>query len=425
MNAIGISPCPPFNNFLFRPPTPDALFNIRTGITITDIIAGENISIGNFPMTFMPSTSGTDNAYFLFDMLAEAEPVNWTYVGLFKAHPFTTEERRGTIAFPFKRLLTCQFIFRTVPAAVVSAPLAAGIILPVINWDEWQLIGFARNNSDDTLKFIWNQIVKSAADNHVATATGNAISTSSNVEYEKWYCRGFFAFNKVLSDAEISDIRLNGIFPLGCDVVICPWLDSEDNIIITNGAISGFQNHWDGVKKYKGYATLTSQYEHGFYNQLNIRPPTDPYSVRDSLLAGTYLLYKGYTRQGINVIPYKTDGTKGSWTADTDDIDYPATSVIHNMADSLFNFSGIVDATIKAIFDKSNGTYWKVSIQSEQFYIDAGGGYYGLWSAEQLTREFILTHAQAGHENHIFTGLRKSGTTITGLTQMAVYKISL
>lgn len=400
-------------------PTPDALFDTRTGLVLSDSIGGNTANIGGFPMTFMPSTSGTDYAQYKLDMLAEAEPASWTIIGLFKTFPFTSEERRVGFSYPFKRNLTSTCIFRTSKAATVSAPLASPT-LPTIDWNEWQCIGFGRDNSDNTLKFIWNQIAKSATDTGATTANPITIIANQNVEYEKFYCRGIYAFNKILTNQEITDIRLNGIFPSGADVIVSPWLDTEEALLKVNGYPGGHQDHWDGVKRYKGTGNNTSAIARGFSNASGIRPPTDPYSVRDSLLTGAYLLYKGYSRQGVHVIPYKTDGTKGSHSH-TDDIEYLASGVIHNMADSWIDFSVITDADIKALFDKSNRTYWKASIELEKFYAD--GVYY--WSPYQLTRDFIATHAQVGHENHLFASLRASGQVITGITALRIYKTNV
>jgi hypothetical protein len=109
----------------------------------------------------------------------------------------------------------------------------------------------------------------------------------------------------------------------------------------------------------------------------------------------------------------------------TGDVEYPSTGCIHNMYESLLYFDNVNDPELKSIFDKSNRTYWKASIETEAHYIDAGGGYYGVWHPRQLVRDFILLHAQPDHSNHIYSGLRTSGHNITGITSILVYKNNL
>jgi hypothetical protein len=389
-------------------PTPDALFDTRTGLVISDSIGGLTANIGNFPMVYMPATAGTDYARFYTEMSAESEPASWTLFGLYKAFPFTTEERRGSISYPFKRTGTGQFYFRTTPTMVLSAPLNSPS-LPAITWTEWQAIGYGHDGSDNTIKAIWNKIIKSAADNDAYGANDFTTLATQNVEYEKFYCRGFFGFNKLLSEAEINNIRLNGVFPSGNDMIVWPFLDIDDLL---------FQDHWDGVKRYKG--KIISGISHGWSNETGIKAPTDPYSVRDSLLSGTYNLYHGYSRQGINVAPYKTDGTKGAGAEDGD-IEFPASNCLHNMAESLIDFSVITDATIKAFFNKADRTYWKSTIESTTDY--ALGAY--LWHPYQLQRDFIELYAETGHENHIYASLRTSGLIVTGITALRIYKTNL
>jgi hypothetical protein len=134
-----------------------------------------------------------------------------------------------------------------------------------------------------------------------------------------------------------------------------------------------------------------------------------------------YPLFYGYTSWGNWKFPYAPTGVKLS--ADkTGDVEHPATGCIHNMYESWIDFSVVIDTTIKNIFNKSNRTYWKASIEIQDAYSDAGGGYYNYWHPSQLSREFIEAHAQTGHENHIFASLRTSGQAITGITAIRIYK---
>jgi hypothetical protein len=78
---------------------------------------------------------------------------------------------------------------------------------------------------------------------------------------------------------------------------------------------------------------------------------------------------------------------------------------------------------VYAVFDKSNRTLWQSSIETvNNHYIQNTDGNYTLWHPSELNEDFINTHAQSGHEYHLFCGLRTSGTDVTGITKIAVYK---
>jgi hypothetical protein len=148
------------------------------------------------------------------------------------------------------------------------------------------------------------------------------------------------------------------------------------------------------------------------------------YDLRTTNIQVAYPLIYGYTKKSLNQIPYTPSLTKGT-PAEVGDVEYPSTSCLWNMADCRLYFDAVTDATIKAIFDKANRTYWKASIESEDHYINAGSGYYGVWGAEQLQRDFIEIHGETDHKNHIFTSLRTSDGTVTGITAIRVYKTNL
>lgn len=151
--------------------------------------------------------------------------------------------------------------------------------------------------------------------------------------------------------------------------------------------------------------------------------PLPYYNMRVSNIHAAYPLIYGFTRRALQDISYKPDGTKG--IADmVGDYEHPS-DVLWNMANGRLYFDTVTDAVIRAIMDKANRTYWKASIENEEHYIDAGGGYYGVWGATQLQRDFITEHAQEGHENHIFASLRTNGAVVTGITAIRIYKTNV
>jgi hypothetical protein len=239
-----------------------------------------------------------------------------------------------------------------------------------------------------------------SAAHHAAAAYGLRVENTV-VDVNVGYIKSYY-YTRELSDAEITAV----------------WNGTAS----TNSLISYIAYNIGESLQFKGYDSVSN-------NEWVIRDatgnqPATPYMVRENLIQMADNLLNGYTQRGLYQIAYTPGAIKGI-TGLVGDIECPSTTVIHNLADSRIYCDGITDVTIKAIFDKSNTTYWKASIQAEDHYIDAGGGYYGVWHPSQLNRTFIEAHAEAGHENHIFPGLRLSGTAINGITEIAVFKINV
>jgi hypothetical protein len=275
----------------------------------------------------------------------------------------------------------------------------------------WNIIGLAGDSVNNVMQRIFNRINATGTyqgnDKVLIPSTGARVSGEGEV-----FIRAVYAFSRVLTNSELDDIRINNILPSD-DVIVLQFNNVDDYL---------YDEQIDGVARYRGWI---GDGNIGWVdNGVTLIKPDRLWSTRDNHITGGYNLDYGFTRQGIYTIPYRTGKIKGSHSHD-DDIEHLSTGCIHNMAESLLNFSSISDVTIKAIFDKSNRTYWKTSIESEDHYTDAGSGYYGLWHPTQLIRDFIDVHAQTGQENHIFTSLRTSTNTITGITSIRVYKTNL
>lgn len=397
-------------------PEPDALFDTRTGLSITDSIGAQSITIGSFPMCYWKTTTNWTCRYAIDDS-SQASPTDWTFIVLIKKRVSTDTDNRLWIESMCKTTnnLTQGVFLASDYGCYLTGNYPAinytyGLSPP--DYTKWMAIGFNYTASTDIIRAIINGVIGAAQTN-----TGGAnslVKIGCTVNNDDLYVRGFFEFNKVLSNAEITNIR-NGIYPTDGSMIMCiPFLSVDD--------LTYFEQI-DGVAGLRGYNA--GGYIRGWSNNgSNLKPPLTPWVDRDNELTGTYNLYYGYTRQGTNVISYLPTGLKGEHSH-IDDIECPSSGCIHNMAESRIDFSGITDATIKAIFDKSNRTYWMSSIESTTHYIDAGAGYYGLWHPTELLSDFIDTHAQLGHKGHILASLRTSEGMVTGITALRVFKTSL
>jgi hypothetical protein len=382
-------------------PEPDALFDTRTGLNISDSIGDESITIGGFPL---PEMLSDDGAQLWHTGTAVSVPDALTAVTLFKRKTGVTEARITYGPIIYVRTTSPTMNFTSPTANKVTSPL---------DWTQWQLFG-QTTQSDLKRYWLWN---KSLGNDTIAAYGGtvSAIALTSNSGYTDYYHGGTFIFNKKLSDTELADIRNNLIFPTDGSLVGGLILNSVDDTAKLENY--EFINRWRGRSDAPydgGWATNAPSYS----------KPTGLYAVRADDVQLSYTLKYGYSRLGVYVIAYPPTGVKGA-VSDPSDVEFPATDCIHNMAESRLNFSGVTDATIKAIFDKSNRTYWKASIESTDHYVDAGSGYYGLWHPTELISDFIDLHAETGHNGHILASLRTSGSVVTGITAIRVYKTSL
>jgi len=386
-------------------PSPDAIFDSRTGLNIQDSVGGEIVTVGGFPMVYMDTTTGFYPRYTLNCTPSLVEQISTCIILMKRRADFLSTKSKGASVNMFNDGLLTTTTYSTITYTAPSYSfLRANASL---NINEWMLIGSMFDNPDGNKRYNIFDLI-----NIPTQVLTNPVTTYGSVSLGMWgdnsqnefYHRGVFVFNRLLTQNELNNIRLNGIYPSDGSMIIClPALNPDINTQI------------EGVHRYSG-AWLD--------NGVNLKPPLTPWVDRDDLATGAYNLFYGYTRQGLYVIPYMSTSTKGAHSH-VDDIEYPASSCIHNMAESRINFSGITDATIKAIFDKSNRTYWKASIEATAHYIDAGGGYYGLWHPSELLTTFIDTHAQAGHNGHILASVRTSGAVVNGITAIRVYKTSL
>jgi hypothetical protein len=402
-------------------PDEDALFDTRNGLVITDSINLENITISHFPVlnTLAGSTALTapltlpnkSIAYTggSFTSIIIIQPIfDADFEPIFTYKPF------GGATNGFIFYAGTHYVRFYVGSTMLASP---GKVVPdPTNFTtNWYAIVSRHESGGVNGKY---QIYKMGDSASVATATSASTPDSQTgipqlynpysktVHFTRYSL--FAHWNSYLSDADVAAIINTLTFPATQPEIFNTW----------DGDVNYFRYFHNGIDGTLGWIGSTTN------PRLDNQICNDDYTEYSNFEWGRFQLINGFTRRGCYDIPHKPDGTKG--VADhMDDVEYGISSCIHNMTNSYLNFSGISDATIKAIFDKSNSTYWKVSIQSEDHYVDAGGGYYGLWHPSQLTRDFITTHAQAGHENHIFASLRTSGTVITGITAIRVYKINL
>jgi len=380
-------------------PSPDALFDSRSGLNLQDSIGGQIATIGGFPMLYPEARLEATFAYYNLTISPSVDLATWTQVIL-------ARRVTGVDSRPFLGGRNTLILIRTAsPAMQMNNPNQTQTQASQ-DWTTWHLIGYYLDTTDgNKIGCLWNNNFGTQT---VSTSPYTSHSTQTirfTDSYSKCYVRGFAMFNKRLSNAEIANIRTNCVYPTDGSLVVNVQCSNPDTPYIM----------LDGVKRYTGSWTD---------NGVTATRPGTPWIYRDDHITGAYNLIYGYTRQGSYTIPYLPTKLKGDHTH-VDDIEYPTENCLHNMVESRINFSGISDATIKAIFDKSNRTYWNASIETTAHYIDAGGGYYGLWHPSELLTTFIDTHAQPGHNGHILASLRTSGAVVTGITAIRVYKTSL
>jgi len=380
-------------------PNPDAIFDSRSSLNITDSLGGLSLSIGSFPMLYMVPSPTSDVVKYILNITGISIPTDYTNMDLWK-------KKTGVDSQPVALPGFSAAYLRDVGQKLIT------MRNPTANYDrgapdltKWQILGIEYQASEPRRYAVWNGVLGSGA---VATAN-EWMNTQMYVQPAGKYCwwRGIFAFNKLLSSAEIEAIRLTGIYPTdGSAIVIMPALNLDD---------APRHGQWDAISRFKGLHDGATQFW-GWLDYTGSSLPATPWVDRDDDVTGAYYLWYGYTRNGTNIAPYKPDGSRNA-VNEAGDIEYPASGCIHNMAESMIDFSGVTNAQVKAIFNKADRTFWNVSIESTPYY--SLGAY--KWHPTQLLRDFVTLHAQPNHSGHIFASVRTSGAIVTGITSLRVY----
>lgn len=396
-------------------PSYDALFSTRSGLSLIDSVGGEQISVKQFPVAnyvnandwycgyatgLAPITTSGDYTALIIARNENSD----TKAAAVILTEINGNDKGGTLSLKSGPLYNSASILQSKPNLDANA---SGKV--VTNAEPW-VLAYTYDVATTTAKAWLNGTeIDSVSDSNWALGLASGqLSWKASTGGSDARVFAVFVFDRKLTAQELLDITDSGIWPT----------DTPSRMYI--------HSNYGDTESDRVLSSITRNAAQVGNNGSNYAPPTRStmWTSRYNNPVFSYLLDYGYTGWGNFKIPYIPNKSKAI-SAELGDIEFPTTSVIHNMAESLIDFSGVSDATIKAIFDKSNRTYWKTSIESEDHYTDAGGGYYGLWHPSQLIRSFVTTHAQSGHENHIFAGLRTSGQVITGITKIAVYKTNV
>jgi hypothetical protein len=389
-------------------PDPDALFDTRSGLSITDSIGGETVSLKDFPIfrnTPSPTLLGTGISTFV----VPGALGDLTVINFIKPDQGTTDytDIKGfaSVTNNYVRILHAtkrvQFLYNSSFTPYVTFPDNGNytsniyMLVWIFNSVTGVLVGRIYNTSTNYV----------SATKTGLTATSGVAPFRIGMTAAGATCHFLMSlhYTRILSDAEITSI----------------W----DGTYASSGLVGLISfTSLEQLKSYHYFSVGDSVFE--FHDAGGVQCVSPYYGTRITNIQAAYPLIHGYTNRATQQIAYNVSDSKGV-TAGLDDIEFPASGCLWNMCDARMDCSGIADATIKAIFDKSNRTYWKTSIETTDHYVDAGGGYYGKWCSTELLPDFIDLHAQSGHNGHIITSLRTTGTTVTGITDIRVYKTSL
>lgn len=395
-------------------PTPDRWLDARSSLTISDSINSADATVKGFPVISMKRTAGLSAFYTAFNT---DQTGDWTVFILYKRKSGIIESR------PTWRLVDYNMnpvlYVRDAPAANFGGDLAIPPAYPAFDWDEVHIAGVKMTGAN--ISSFWNEDLET-----VINTQGDNIGyprVAAAASYTDFYALGVFGYAHWLTEAEMDNIRLNGVFPSVNCIFAYPFINAEDYL---------WWEQFDAVARLGG-GSIAEVYHGWTAAGTSYDPPDDPFGVRLDHAACAFNLFHGFSQQGVHQFPYKPDNIKGSG-GETDDIEHLPAGVIHNMANSYIDFNpnnhsmnwGTDADKVYSVFNKDNSTIWKASVKTANggvHYIANDDGNYTLWHVQdELNEDFITTHAQSGHEWHIFCGLRTSGQTITGLTSIAVYK---
>lgn len=388
-------------------PNPDALFDTRTGLVVSDSIGGLTANLKDF--IYFNHKGGATLLNGCNTAYQPPDSGDFTYVVFVKPNQTTTNANtvRG-LAGNSTNYISISNTAKTVTGFINNSSITPATAFPDnTNYTSNIYMIVYRYKSSTTTVTVriyntsinYNQTTKVAS---IPSNNGGVVRfNQTNINATIGYLASYY-FISYLSDSDLTALW-NGTIPSNLTSYV-PFVCKE--------SVRTF--HYDPV--YNGSFEFTNG-----QSESSVKPY---YNLRTNNIHSTAPLIYGYSLRDLQQVSYTPSSLKGI-TSKVGDIEMLSSGCIWNMADCRLYFNAITDATIKAIFDKSNRTYWKSTIESEDHYIDAGSGYYCVWGAEQLQRDFITTHAQSGHENHIFSSLRTNGGVVTGITAIRVYKTNV
>lgn len=403
----------------FKPPTPDALFDTRTGLNITDSIEGLQLGVEKFPHTLI------DRAYTGVNIAWDSKYLHnptGDFAILFVVKANVANQLNAATIAGLNGLAT-NFIKIDVYSGNVRFLIYANNINKfnqsynvLTDWlADYFLVGVSYNSVNQKITPIFRG-AKTETGTAVIFPQGTATvsSTFTGTDTTAFFNK-IILYNRKLSDTEIND-AVNGVIPI-TPVYFCNFGNPVGTIEYPYA-----KDFIDGV------AGITSAWG------VSTPPNNNCFNFKtDNAVHAPYLLNYGFTQRDTHQIPYPPGGVKA--IADvTGDYECPATGVIHNLANSYINGNpsnhsmnwSLEADKLYALWDKSNRTIWKSSIESAfngVHYRQDNNGNYTLWHPlDELNEDYINAYAQDDHKGHIFCGLRTSGAAITGITKIAVFK---
>jgi hypothetical protein len=401
-------------------PDPDALYNVRSDLTITDQIRGRTLSIGYFPHMHLHTSLVNSERWDSNHVNTPSD--DWTVIWFCKIKSINNNYNvyllnGGANNAIFSRNQSDNTI--TFLLNINSLPV--GNLNFVSSYGEWLsdflMFGASYNKTTKLAKKICKGIVFSSASVGANEPTSSNLGMYTTMTQEHNESIGCLKYNRELTDAELL-LANSGIYPADSLDYLCFFNNDKRSVYYTYE-----RDMIDGVRG--AISTLNFPVE-----------DTIAFDYKNNSIFSKYLLVNGFTQRDTHQIPYLPDKTK-SITPSSVDYECPSDSVIHNLASSYINGNpnnhsmdwSMDDDKLYAIWDKSNRTIWKASIETANegvHYIPDDNGNYTLWNPlDELNQDFINIHAETGHDGHIFVGLRTSGVYVTGLTQIAVYKNNL
>lgn len=404
-------------------PLPDALFDTRNNLVITDSVGGKTMNIEKFPHLQLASNTTTERWN---SNHANAASTDWTV--LFTLKGLASKTTNNYCKIEWINGVAANYILISINASgylvftlyIDGAVRGGSTVISYVPNDnffgDFRLFGVTYDNAAQSIKriFLLTNDTVNLGFTPVQNTLGFQIQTSS-LRYME--ISMIMSYTRKISDAEIAACQA-GNFPSDGLQYFHLFNNNARNVF------RGYaENVFDGVggiqsTMYTGHALTVFSYK-------NTNTLFSPHS-----------LYKGFTQRDTHQIPYLPSGVKNV-SNNPIDVECSASGVIHNLAESYINgnpsnhsMNWAVDADkIYALFDKSNRTIWKASIETAnlgEHYRQDDNGNYTLWHPlDELNENFINEHAQAGHNGHILVGLRTSGINVTGITKIAVFKENL
>lgn len=269
----------------------------------------------------------------------------------------------------------------------------------------YKVIGFSYDTTDNRWRGFWDSWKYTSVLVEELNPVPDAHNFSAIVNNTDLQLISLFIYNRRLTDAELDTIRVAKKFPSGKLDFGMMLVNQDDNVNYTNQDIA------------------TGNSLEFLDDQLSNQVPPNLYDTTTNEVWGAYPLLVGYRKSGALIVPNYPDSTYNDSTL--------VNQVVHSSNGNNNRYQCYIDMNPNdsslllaayELWDKSNRTFWKSSIENEH-YIQNDNAQYVMWhNYYEANWEYIQEHCIGEACDRIqFDYTTQGDSVVTHYEKMYVY----